>query len=33
MPIPTENAGSLPRPIRLQKQIQQYDAGAIRSPE
>ncbi|MET7420224.1 5-methyltetrahydropteroyltriglutamate--homocysteine methyltransferase [Dactylosporangium sp. NPDC005555] len=29
MPIPTENVGSLPRPMRLQEKIAQYDAGEI----
>ena len=29
MPIPTENVGSLPRPVRLQEAIQQYDKGEI----
>ncbi len=29
MPIPTENVGSLPRPMRLQEMIAKYDAGEI----
>ncbi len=29
MPLPTENVGSLPRPIRLQQAIAEYDAGRI----
>ncbi len=33
MPIPTENVGSLPRPIRLQEAIAGYDAGRISHAE
>ncbi len=29
MPIPTENVGSLPRPIKLQQAIKEYDEGKI----
>ncbi len=29
MPIPTENVGSLPRPLRLQRAIAAYDTGEI----
>lgn len=29
MPIPTENVGSLPRPVKLQEAIQRYDNGEI----
>jgi methionine synthase II (cobalamin-independent) len=29
MPIPTENVGSLPRPVKLQDAIQRYDNGEI----
>ena len=29
MPIPTENVGSLPRPVKLQAAIADYDAGRI----
>ncbi len=29
MPIPTENVGSLPRPVKLQAAIADYDAGKI----
>jgi methionine synthase II (cobalamin-independent) len=29
MPIPTENVGSLPRPVKLQEAIQRYDKGEI----
>src|SRR5690349_5137634 len=29
MPIPTENVGSLPRPMRLQEMIAKYDAGEV----
>ena len=29
MPIPTENVGSLPRPMRLQQAIAAYDRGEI----
>jgi hypothetical protein len=29
MPIPVENVGSLPRPIKLQEAIALYDAGKI----
>ncbi len=29
MPIPTENVGSLPRPVRLQEALAAYDAGEI----
>jgi hypothetical protein len=30
MPIPTEPVGSLPRPVKLQKAIEDYDAGKIK---
>jgi methionine synthase II (cobalamin-independent) len=33
MPMPTENVGSLPRPQRLQRAIQAYDAGEISRSE
>lgn len=33
MPIPTENVGSLPRPVRLQEAIQAYDNGKIGQDE
>ena len=29
MPIPTEPVGSLPRPMKLQEAIKEYDAGKI----
>ena len=29
MPLPTENVGSLPRPLKLQAAIKDYDAGKI----
>ncbi len=29
MPIPTENVGSLPRPMKLQEAIAAYDEGSI----
>ena len=29
MPIPTENGGSLPRPVKLQAALKDYDAGKI----
>ncbi len=33
MSIPTENVGSLPRPVRLQEAIAAYDSGSIRFDE
>ena len=33
MPIPTENVGSLPRPIKLQHAIKEYDEGKISHEE
>lgn len=33
MPIPTENVGSLPRPMKLQEAIADYDAGKITKEE
>jgi methionine synthase II (cobalamin-independent) len=33
MPIPTENVGSLPRPVKLQAAIANYDAGKISREE
>ncbi len=33
MPIPTENVGSLPRPMKLQEAIAEYDAGKITKEE
>jgi len=33
MPIPTEPVGSLPRPVRLQKAFEAYDAGKISHQE
>jgi len=33
MPIPTENVGSLPRPVKLQEAIRNYDNGTIGAAE
>ncbi len=33
MPIPTENVGSLPRPMKLQEALKAYDAGQIAREE
>lgn len=33
MPIPTENVGSLPRPMKLQEALKAYDVGQIAHEE